>query len=261
MLALPQAANAAPRAGVKAGDWARYDVSINVAGNKTLVKNFVAQYSAYANTNYVRLNITAVQGTNVSLAQSIHHNDGTVVSSLSTVNVSLAVDTNNPPIIIMQNYGPTLGTITNGTFFNVPRTINTLSMNSASGSLSSASRYSWDNETGLLLSKTLSYDNQTNDADFGTLTYVFVMTETSLWHYIPPKVPPTIPPAPFGLQFAELYILAGIIGSVAIGAIAYAMKRSPKSKGRSRTGTRDSRRDSRDLSQKKSANNWIPAVV
>jgi len=249
MLVLPQATNATPRAGVKAGEWASYDATLNFTGNATLVKNYANQYSAYANTSYVRLNITAVYGTNVSLAQSIHHNDGTVFSSVSTVNVSLSIDTNNPPIIIMQNYGPTLGTISSGSFFNVQRTINTLALNSASGNLSSALRYSWDNETGLLLSKTLSYNVQASDTDFGTFTFVFVVTGTSLWHYIPPKTPPstTPPTAPFGLQFAELYVLAGIIGSVAIGAIAYAMKRSPKSKSRSRTGARDSRRDSRDL--------------
>jgi hypothetical protein len=254
ILALPQAASAAPQAGVKAGDWASYDVSLNITGNKTLVQSFVAQYNAYANTSYVRENITAVYGTNVSLTQGIRHTNGTVVSNLSTVNVALPWDTSNPPIIIMQNYPDILGGITNGTFFGVPRIVNNLY---ESSSLGNASRYSWDENTGLLLSELLQFTVDANQSNTGSFTYSRAMSSTSLWHYIPPKTPPstTPPTSPFGLQFAELYALAGVIGSVAIGAIAYATRRSPKSKGRPRTGARDSGRDIRDLKQKKPANN------
>jgi hypothetical protein len=254
MLVLPQAASAAPRAGVKAGDWARYVVSLNITGNKTLVQSFVAQYSAYANTTYVRLNITAVYGTNVTLTQSIHHTDGTVVSNFSTVNVSLPVDTSNPPIIIMQDYPNTLGGLTNGTFFGVPRIVNNLYVSS---SLGNASRYSWDENTGLLLSELFQYTVDASETNTGSFTYSLAMSSTSLWHYIPPKTPPSTPPptAPFGLQYAELYALVGVFGSIVIGAIAYALKRSPKSNSRSRTGAQDSRRDSRDLNRKKPANN------
>jgi len=254
ILVLPQVAGTAPRPGVKAGDWARYVVSQHVTGNETLVKSFVAQFSAYANTSYVSLNVTAVAGTNVSLTLGIHHIDGTIASSLSTVDVNMAVDANNAPIVIMENYPPLLSSVSNGTFFGVPRIVNNLDVSLSPGN---ASRYSWDENTGMLLSELFLYTVDANATNTGTFTYSFGMTSTSLWHYIPPKNPPgtTPPTAPFGLQFPELYALAGIIGSIAIGAVAYAMKRTPKPKGRSRTGTRDSSRDSRDLNQKKSKHN------
>jgi len=256
LVVLPQVADAGPQAGVKTGDWARYGVGQHVTGNETLVKNFVAQYGDYANTSYVSLNITAVYGTNVSLTQSIHHINGRVVSSLSTVNVSIGVDPSNPPPVIMKDYPPTLSNISNGTFFGVPRTINTLNVNSASGNTSYGLRYSWDSDTGMLLSELFLYTVDASATNTATFTFSFAMTSTNLWHYIPPKNPPgTTPPGPFGLQFTELYALAGIIGSIAVGVVAFAMKRSPKSKGRSRTGARDSRRDGRDLNQKKSVNN------
>jgi hypothetical protein len=245
MLVLPQVAGA-PQAGVKAGDWARYVVSQHVTGNETLVKSFVAQFSAYADTSYVSLNVTAVYGTNVSLALGIHHTDGTVDSRLSTVDVSLGVDPNNPPIVIMQNYPPTLSNVSNGTFFGVPRIVNNLDVSPTPGN---ASRYSWDENTGMLLSEVFLYTVDANATNTGTFTYSFAMTSTSLWHYIPPKTPPSITPptVPFGVQFTELYALIGIIGSIAIGAVAFAMKKSPKPKGRYRKSAQDSRRDRRDL--------------
>lgn len=255
MLALPQVAGVA-QAGVKAGDWARYDVSLNITGNKTLVKNFVALYSDYANTSYVSLNITAVYGTNVSLIQRIHRYDGTTVLTSSTLNVSLGVDPTNPPSVIMQN-SSALSTISNATLFNVPRTINTLNVNSPPGNNSSALRYSWDEATGMLVSEVFTYVVDASDTNTGTFTYIFAISATSLWHYIPPKNQPgSTPPAqPFGLQFGEVYALAGVIGSIALGVVAYSLKRSPKTKGPIRSTARISRSASLESNRKKTPNN------
>jgi hypothetical protein len=252
MIVLPQVAGTAPRAGVKAGDWARYVVSQHVTGNETLVKSFEAQFSAYADTSYVSLNVTAVHLTNVSLTLGIHHTDGTVASNLSTIDVSLSVNATNTPIVIMQNYPPTLSSMSNGTFFGVPRIVNSLDVSPTPGN---ASRYSWDENTGMLLSELFLYTVDANATNTGTFTYSFGMTSTNLWHYVPPKTPPSIiPPAgPSGLQFAELYVIVGIIASIALGVVGYALKRSPKSKGNARIGARDSRHAKRELI-KKSAN-------
>jgi len=249
MLVLPPAADAAPQAGVKAGDWARYNVSQHVTGNETLVKDRLAQYGAYAKTNYVSLNITSVDGTNVSLTQGIHYTNGTIYSSNSTVDVSV-FDPNNPPVVIMQNM-PTLSSLTMGNFSRVSRTINNFFPPSDA---SSALRYSWDEDTGILLSEQFLYNVEANQTNTATFTFVFAITETSLWHYVPPTPGPNnIPPVgPFGLQFTELYALVGIIGSLALGLAAYAVKRSPKNKGRSRISPRDPRSTNRELNPKKS---------
>lgn len=235
LLLLPQVTGIVPKVGVRPGDWAHYVVSQHTTGNQTLVKNYVAQYSAYVNTSYVDLNITTVTGTNVSLTQGIHHTNGVTNSSYSTIDVSQAVDPSNPPIIIMQNYPyPTM--VSSGSFFGVPRTINTIIVNSP-GDNSSASRYSWDNSTGVLLSEQLSYIVDSSSKNNATFAFTFSISSTSLWHYVPQKNQPgTPPPAPFGLQFAELYVLVGIIGAAAVGVVAFVAKRPPKARGKSGTG-------------------------
>ena len=256
MLVLPQVAGVTPPAGVKAGDWAHYVVTQKVTGNAALVKSFVDQYSAYANTSYVSLNVTqVVGGSNVSLTLDIHHTNGTIARSNQTVDVSLGVTNDNPPLVIMQNM-TALTYLSNGNFSYVPRTINNLDVDSPPGGNSSALRYSWDEFTGILLSEQFVYD-MANATSTGTFTFTLVMTATNLWHYVPPK--PTLnsptPVRPSGLQFLELYALAGVIGSLTVGVVAYTLKRSPKTKGPSRISARDSRRTGRELNRQKKTTN------
>lgn len=235
LLVLPSAHGLAIRVGVKAGDWAHYDVNQHFDHNSTLVKDVAAHYSSYNNTRYVSLNVTSVEGTNVTLIEGIHHTDGTTILLTSIVNVSLDIDLNNPPLLIMQNH-PTLTSLTNGDFFGVSRTINSLILNSQMGGNSSALRYSWDNDTGVLLSEQFVYTVDESDTNTGTFTYTLTMTSTNLWHYIPPKNPPVIPPpGTSGLQFEELYTVTGIVGSIAVGVVAFATNRRSKSKRRSKT--------------------------
>ena len=226
-------------AGVKAGDWANYDVSQHVTGNATLVQGYVDIYGAYANTRYVSLNVTQVlDGTNVSLTLGIHHADGTIISSSSTINVTADWQPENPPIVMMKNYPPTLSSVTTGVFFNVSRTINNLIVNSPMGRVSSALRYSWDKETGLLLRQLFLYTVDENETNTGTFTYSFVMTGTSLWH-APPNTPPSknSPVSPSGPQFIEIYALAGVVGSLILGVVAYGLRRSPEAKRLHRKST------------------------
>lgn len=225
--------------GVKIGDWSHYSVSENVTGNKTLVKSYPKQYSAYANTSYVSLNVTNVVGTNVTLTQGFHYLNGSLASSISVVDVSIGVDPSNPPTVIMQNSLP-FNSITNGTFFGVSRLVNNLDVSGDSGN---SSRHTWDEITGILISELISntVDSSTSS---GTFTFVLSMTSTNLWHYVPPRNPPPATSSPFGLQFAELYVLTGVIGSVAVGVVAFARRR----RSRSKRGPRSKRKDSRNPS-------------
>ena len=228
---LPAIGGVSPRAGVKAGDWALYSVSQNMTGNMTLVKGLIGEFGPYASTSYVSLNITGVSGTNVSLTQGIHHTNGTIVSRALIVDLSLGVDPNNPPILIMQNYPNTLNGISNGTFLGVPRIFDNLVVNSGPDSNSSALRYSWDNATGIILSELFFYSIEANATNTATFTYTLAITSTSLWHYVPPRPPVSNPPAPFDLGFAGIYVLVGIVGALALGVFAYARRRPHAAKG------------------------------
>jgi hypothetical protein len=110
-------------------------------------------------------------------------------------------------------------------------------VSASSGDNSSTLRYSWDNETGILLSEILYYIVDQSSPNFGTFAFTLSLTSTSLWHYVPPKNQPGNPPpsSPFGLEFAELYVLIGVVGAITVGVVAYAVRRSPKPKGNSRT--------------------------
>jgi hypothetical protein len=231
LMILPLVGGVTPRAGVKTGDWAHYSVSQNMTGNKTLVKGLIAAYSPFANTSYVSLNITGVSGTNVSLTQGIHHTNGTIISSALTVDLSSGVDPSNPPVVIMQNYPNVLSGILNGTFLGVPRIFDNLVVSSGPDSNSSALRYSWDNSTGILLSKLFFYSIEANATNTATFTYTLAITSTSLWHYVPPKPPVSNPPAPFDLGFAGLYVSVGVVGALALGVVAYARRRPRDAKG------------------------------
>ena len=251
ILVLPQAVGIAPRVGVKAGDWAHYVVTQQVSGSASLLRSFIDQYSPYAETSYLSLNVTQiVKGSNVSMILEIHHTNTSIARSYQMVNVSLDITPDNPPIVIASNM--TAPTYTSeGNFSYVHRIINNLEVSSPPGSNSSALRYSWDKYTGILLSEQFVY-NRANATSSGTFTFTLAITGTNLWHYVPPKPTPNPPPAkPPGIQFTELYVLAGVLGSVTLGLAAYALKRSPRTKGRPRTGARDSRNASRALSQKK----------
>lgn len=233
---LPQVGGITPRAGVKAGDWAHYSVSQNMTGNMTLVNGLIGEFSPYASTSYVSLNITGVSGTNVSLTQGIHHTNGTIVSRALIVDLSLGIDPSNPPILIMQNYPNTLNGISNGTFLGVPRIFDNLVVTPPGPETnSSVLRYSWDNSTGILLSEQFYYSIEANVNNIATFTYTLAIVGTNLWHYVPPKAPPSTPPStPFGIKFAELYVLVGVVSSVAVGTIAFVLKRPSGAKKKSR---------------------------
>ena len=214
---------------MKAGDWARYSIGQHITGNKTLVDPIIAGYGRYANTSYVNLNITAVSGTNVTIAQGIHYMNGTKLSSSSVVDVSLGVaDPNNPPLVIMQNFPNTLNGISNGTFLGVPRIFDTLFVKYGTSTSASTQRYNWDNSTGILLSELFFYSVDMGDSNNATFTYVMAIENTNLWHYVPPKSPATSKP---GLGFAEIYASIGVAGAVALGVVAYARKRPRRAKG------------------------------
>lgn len=230
---LSHAEGAVPTAGVKAGDWAHYDLSQRFTGNASLVKGYADQYKLYANSMYFTLNFTAISGTNVSIAQHVYLTNGTIATYNSVVDVSLDVNQTSPQILIRQNYPPYLSGIANGTFLGVPRIYDNLIVNSGPPNNSSAVRYSWDNHTGVLLSIQALYSVDQNMTNSGTFSNTVNIVNTNLWHYIPPKKPGSTPtPAP-GLQFAEIYVLAAVIGSLGVGLIAYT-RRGPRKMTRSR---------------------------
>ena len=224
LLAVSHAHGFSPTVGVKAGDWAHYDVGQHITGNATLTKTTEAKYNTYNNTRYVGLNITSVRGTNVSLTQGIYHTNGTIISTSITVDVSVNIDQSNPPLIIMQDYPPTLSSITTGNFSGVPRTIDSLVVSSQVGGNSSALRYSWDNATGILLSEQFLYTFDVSNSNNATFTYTLSMTTTSLWHYVPPRPPVSNPPTN-DQQFAEIYSIVAVVGALTLGVVAYARTR------------------------------------
>jgi hypothetical protein len=231
LLFLPQAIGATPLAGVKAGDWALYVVDQHATGNSTLVRNYQEKYIVYANASYVRLNVTqVVGGSNVSLIEDIHYSNGSDTRIQTLVDVSQGVTIDNPPRVLMANT-TTLTFLSTGNFSYVPRTVNNLEVDSASGGNSSALRYSWDEFTGILVSEQFVYNVAVSDTNTGTFTYTLAMTSTSLWHYVPPKPPVSNPPTPFDLGFAELYVSVGVVGALALGVVAYARRRPRDAKG------------------------------
>jgi hypothetical protein len=236
-VSLPQVFSVTAQVGVKAGDWAHYSVGENPSGNITLVKSLLNQFSAYNNTQYASVNFTKVSGTNVNLTQAIHYTNRTILANSVTIDVSQGIDQTNPPIIITQNSPPLGNGLTNGTFFNVQRIINSLYVSPSQGN---ASRYTWDEETGVLISKQILYTVDANGST-GTFTFTLSMISTNLWYYVPPKNPSNGPPMPLGLQFAELYVIAGVVGSITVGVFAVRSKRRYKTRSRSKNGSKSSR--------------------
>lgn len=235
-LSSPRAFGVPTQVGVKAGDWAHYSIGQDPTGNTTLVKSLMNQFSAYNNTRYASVNFTTVYGTIVNLTQGIHYMNGTTLASSLTVDVSQGVDPTNPPIVIMQNYQSLGNGLTNGTFFGVQRIINSLYVSPSQGN---ASRYTWDETTGVLISKQILYTVDAANGSTGTFTFTFSMTSTNLWYYVPSKNPSgRPPPMPLDLQFAELYALAGVAGSITVGILAVRRNRRSKIRQRSKNGLR-----------------------
>ncbi len=214
-------------AGVKAGDWSRYDLAQHTTGNSTSASGVENQYKVFSNATIVTLNITEVVGTNVSSTTGIHYTNGSTTLRSSTTDISQGIDQNDPPMIIMKNY-PTPQFQTQGYFSRVSRILNTITINAVTGDNSSALRYSWDNDTGVLLSEQLLYSISSNSPNNATFALTLALTSTSLWHFVPPTGPQgSPPPGPLGLTFAELYIMIGIAVSASGGLFAL-FRRKPR---------------------------------
>ena len=187
--------------GVKVGDWAKYDVTLNYSTNDPSPP-ISPPPTEVVDIEYFLLTVVSVTGTNVTFETTIHLRNGTEVSSVSWLDVSsgqtyygmtmptgplIAANLTAGDKVYLNPYSPTINSTFMGVYAELEREVNCLmQMVNTSGPrgywMVGEMKICWDRASGIL-------DEQSMDMWYieiaeGYRTHMLlrmVITETNIW--------------------------------------------------------------------------------
>ena len=197
-----------PKVGVKAGDWIKIDYTISGAPSGTPLPQ------------WIKIEFLNVEGTTANIRVTMHMSDGTEPSQTMTVDVAIGsgafqglsgfvipANSTTGQSVYISGYGNvTIAGETTRTYAGASRTV----VYASFSQLGSQLTYYWDKQTGAMVEASTTS---------GSITATGKATETNMWQA-----------QQSGLPFDQtyLYILAAVVIAIAVGAIAFVMRRKKK---------------------------------
>ena len=187
--------------GIKVGDWAKYDVTLNYSTNDPSPP-ISPPPTEVVDIEYFLLTVVSVTGTNVTFETTIHLRNGTEVSSVSWLDVSsgqtyygmtmptgplIAANLTAGDKVYLNPYSPTINSTVMGVYAGLEREVNCLmQMVNTSGPrgywMVGEMKICWDRTSGILDEQSMDMWYIEIAEGYRTHTSLrMVITETNIW--------------------------------------------------------------------------------